>query len=191
MRVGGNRSGFQKRIRQRAEARDEQAHELGVELRAGAAFEFGHGFLSGAALLVCAVGRDRVVGVGDGHDARTERYLVAVHAVGIAGAIEIFVVMADDPADARDGAQRLQNFRAEGYVLFHRLPLFGIQRAVLIQNIFRDADLADVVKQRAQANFLGFDFVHSQRLAQQHGVSRHFQRVTLRVVVLRVDRQRE
>ena len=48
----------------------EAANDFGVELVGGAAFQFGKGFFRVARFFVGAFGRDGVVGIGDGDDAR-------------------------------------------------------------------------------------------------------------------------
>ena len=66
MLLGGAAHGF-----------DEAADDFWIELVCGAAFEFGESFFGVARFLVGALGRDGVVGVGDGDDARAEGNLIA------------------------------------------------------------------------------------------------------------------
>src|SRR5215207_5092992 len=68
-----------------------------VELRAGAPAEFREGRLVVLRAAVAAVGSDGVEGVDDGEDARGCVYLVAAQSARIAGAVPLFVVLADDP----------------------------------------------------------------------------------------------
>ena len=90
----------------------EAANDFRVELVGGAAFQFGEGFFGVARFFVGAFGRDGVVGIGDGDDARAEGNLVGGEAIGIAGAIVKFVMVANHFADAIHGGEGLQNFRA-------------------------------------------------------------------------------
>ncbi len=60
----------------------EETHEIGIELRTGAALELGQSRGGGARLLVGALGGDGVEGIGDGDDARAERNVLAAQAVG-------------------------------------------------------------------------------------------------------------
>ena len=67
-----------------AKARYERSDQFRIKLRAAATFEFLNGLLRGARFLVGALGSDRVIGVGDGNDARTERDLVAGESLRVA-----------------------------------------------------------------------------------------------------------
>src|SRR5208282_3199920 len=124
----------------------EGTDDFRVELVCSAAFEFGEGFFGVASFLVGALGGDGVVGIGDGDDARAQGDLVAGEAIGIAGAIVKFVMVANHFADAVHGGEGLENFRAEFGVGFHGGPLGGVERAGFIENGFGDADFADVVQ---------------------------------------------
>src|SRR5215211_249033 len=68
-----------------------------VELRAGAPAEFREGRLVALRAAVAAVGSDGVEGVDDGEDACRDVYLVAAQSARIAGAVPLFVMLADDP----------------------------------------------------------------------------------------------
>ena len=150
-----------------AESVNENADQLGVELGAGAAFEFGEGLLCGACFFVRAFGSDGVVGVGDADDAGAERNVRAGEAVGIAGAVEELVMVKDDLLDAAEDAERLEDFCAEVDVGLHRLPLIGVERAALIEDGFGDADLANVVEDAGQANLLDFGVAEAQGLGDE------------------------
>jgi len=76
-----------------AHGADEGLNELGIELGAGAALEFGQGLLGGAAFFVATVAGDGVVGIGDSDDARAKGNAFAGQGFGIAGAVEKFVVV--------------------------------------------------------------------------------------------------
>src|SRR5580658_1314804 len=152
----------------------EAADYFWIELVGGAAFQFGEGFLGIASFFVGALGSDGVVGVGDGDDARAKGNLIGGEAVGIAGAIVKFVMVANHFADAIHGGERLENFRAELGVGFHGGPFGGVERAGLVQDDFRDADFADVVQQAGETNFLDLGLVHAQGLRDHDGIRGNF-----------------
>ena len=145
-----------------AHGADEGCDQLRIELGAGAAFEFGEGLLGGAAFFVAAVAGDGVVGIGDGDDARAERDAFGGERFRVTGAVEKFMVVQNHFADASERNERLQKFSAEGDVGLHGVPLFEIERAALVENNFRDANLADVVEDGAEADFLDLEIVHAQ-----------------------------
>ena len=66
-------------------------------------------------------------------------------ALGIAGAVEEFVVMQDHFPNARERHEGFENFCAEKDVGLHGVPFFGIKRAALVEDGFGNADFADVV----------------------------------------------
>jgi hypothetical protein len=80
----GDEDGLDQRVGQAAQTQYERADQFGIKLRATATFEFLKGLLRGARLLVRAFGSDRVIGIGDGNDARAERDLVAGESLRIA-----------------------------------------------------------------------------------------------------------
>src|SRR2546430_1560059 len=71
----------------------ENLDDFRVELRIRAAFQFGQSIGCRAALFVRSIARDGVVRIGNGHDARTERNILANHGVRVAGSIEKFMVV--------------------------------------------------------------------------------------------------
>src|SRR5580658_4752907 len=169
----------------------EAADYFWIELVGGAAFQFGEGFLGIASFFVGTLGSDGVVGVGDGDDAGAEGNLIGGEAVGIAGAIVKFVMVANHFTDSMHGGERLKNFCAELGVGFHGDPFGGVEWAGLIQNGFGNADFADVVQQTGETDFLYFGLVHAQGLRDHHRIRGDFLRVTLGVAVFRVNSERE
>src|SRR5205085_1246277 len=156
----GGRGNFSDRGRLRRHGADKKFHDGSVKLRIRAALQLGqsvHGFTGP---LVRAVAGDGVVGVGDGNDARAQGNVLPGQCVRIARAVEEFVVVKNHFADTRERRQRVEDLGAKLHVCLHGLPLFGIERAVLAQDAFRNTDLADVVKHGTQTNlfhFLVFD----------------------------------
>ena len=92
-------------------------------------------------------------------------------------------------ADTRERRQRVEDLRAKLHVCLHGLPLFGIERAVLAQDAFRNTDLADVVKHGTQTNLFHFLVFDPHGFCDQRRIRRDFLRVALGVVILGVDRQ--
>ena len=153
--------------------------------------QFGKRFVRAARLLVGALGRDRVVGIGNRDNPRAIGNLFAAQAIGIPGAVVKLVVMAHHQPNQVHRFERLQNLRAQQRVGLHRFPFFGIERAGLVQDNFRDSHFTDVVEQAGQANFLHLFLVQVQRLRDHHRVGRNFLRMSLGVVILSVNRQRQ
>ncbi len=169
--AGEERGDFDDGIGELAHGADEEFDKARVKLRSPQRSSFGKGLFRGAAFFVAAVAGDGVVGIGDGDDARAERNIFSRQCLRVSGSIEKFVMVQDHAADARERHQRLQQFSAEGYVGLHRVPLFQIQRAALIQDRFGDAHFADIVQDRAKANLFHFQFGHAQGFGQQRRVS--------------------
>ena len=97
------------------------------------------------------------------------------------------MVMQNHEANAREGSQRFEQFRAEIHVGLHSFPFFGIQRTTLVEDGFRDADFSDVVKYSGKTHLFDFGFGHAERFGKQGGVSRNFLRVTLSVLILGIN----
>src|ERR1700676_3388329 len=90
-------------------------------------------------------------------------------------------------ADAGERNERLEKFSAEGNMRFHGVPLFEVERAALVENDFGDANLADVVENGAEADFLDFEIAHAEGFGEKGGVGGNFLRVALGVLILGVD----
>src|SRR5437016_8934480 len=73
----------------------EDFDDRSVELGVAAALQFGEGVGSAARFFVSAVAGDRVVGVGNGDDARTDRDVLAGERLRITRAVVKLVVMQD------------------------------------------------------------------------------------------------
>src|SRR6266481_4572839 len=168
---GGGGSDFDDGVGELAQSAHEDFDNFGVELGVGTAFELREGFGGEAALLVSAVAGDGVVGVGDGDNARAERDLFADETVGVARAIEEFMMVQNHLANVSERSEGLENLRAELNVRLHGFPFIRIERAALVQNIFGNADLADVVEHGAKSNFFDFYVGHAQGFGDKRGVS--------------------
>src|ERR1044071_1212966 len=78
---------------------DQRVHDLRVVARVDEGLDALDGVFEAHALLVRAVGRHRVEGVGDRDDARLHRYLVALQALRVALAVHHLVVHVHAPRD--------------------------------------------------------------------------------------------
>ena len=103
-------------------------------------------------LFVAAFACQRVIYIGERHDLRGNRYLLAGETVRIAAAVIAFVVPAADLVGLAHerlvlvGLQTLQNGRTHGGVRFHDFERFAGQSARLVENTLGDVDLANVVQ---------------------------------------------
>ncbi len=111
----------------------------------------------------------------------------ARESVGIAGTIEEFVVVQNHKADARELRERLEEPCGERHVGLHGVPFFGIERAVLVEDVFGDADFADIVEDGGQTNFLDFGFGQTERFSEQSSVGGNLLGVALGVLILGID----
>ena len=110
-----------------------------------------------------------MIGIAGEDDPAADRDRRACEAVWIALAVPALVLVADDAshgAQARDGAQ---DALADRRVLTHDHPLPLAQRAGLVQDLVRNPDLADVVKERRGADAADLFAVQRQRVAHPRG----------------------
>src|SRR5205807_6114858 len=91
----------------------------------------------------------RVKTIDDRHDSRGNGNLLAFKSVGIAAAIPLFMMMAYDRHDRIRKIYAAQNLSAHGCVDLHLFELGGSKSPGLVQDVIRNRQLADVVKQRA------------------------------------------
>ena len=108
----------------------------------------------GHAAAIRAIGRERVEAVDDREDARADRDRFAGDAIGIAGAVPVLVVVADDGHDRIGKVDRRENLRADRRMQLHLLELGRRQLAGLVEDVFRHGDLAGVVQQRRRLDRL-------------------------------------
>src|SRR5512141_1475192 len=85
---------------------EEDRHQLRVELRAAQPAQLVGGSVVWLRWLIRPAVNHRLVRVGDGHDARAERDVLATQPVRIAAAVEALVVVADDRREGARSAQR-------------------------------------------------------------------------------------
>src|SRR5262249_31643293 len=96
------------------------------------------------------VARHRVERIADVHDARLERDLAAADAVRVPLAVPALVRRAYDRPNVGETIDRREDPRAEHRMLPDELELRVGQRPRLPEDLGRDADLADVVEERAE-----------------------------------------
>src|SRR3989442_4444208 len=133
---------------------DEVVDDDRVELRALAGFQLGERELGCAPLAVGAGRRHGVIGIADGHDARVQRDVLARQSVRVAAAVVPLVVVQDDVQDLPEGLDRLEDARAQDGVHAHDELLVLVELAFFEQDLVDDADLADVVQDRGQAQLV-------------------------------------
>ena len=109
----------------------------------------------------------RVKRIRDVHDACGQRDVFGAQPERIPAAVGAFVVQLDDRQVRRQKRHLPQDPRAEPGMPFDLLELLTRQRPVLAQDLIADADLADVVQQRAKAQHLDLSS------GQVHGSTNH------------------
>ena len=112
------------------------------------------GELQAVGFLIRPVGGDGVERVGHAHDAGVERDLLAPEAVRIAAAVPGLVVRPDGRDRLAELLDRRHDLGADHRVRLHLLELFFRELARLAQDLVLDADLADVVQQRADPDLV-------------------------------------
>ena len=88
-------------------------------------------------------------GIGHGHDPSAEGDRLALEPVRITEPVPALVVMAHDRTHCGKQLERLQEVVSYLGVRPHERPFLGGQRGRLEQHAVGDADLADIVQQRA------------------------------------------
>ena len=130
---------------------EEDARDLRVELRAGAALDLGQRLVTAQRRPVGPVARHRVERVGDGEHARLERDLLAGLAGRIAVPVPALVVVEHVRDRLAQGRHAQQDPRADLRVLADLRELVVVEPALLAQHLVGDRELADVVQRAADA----------------------------------------
>ena len=76
-------------------------------------------------------------------------------------------------------------------MILHNFPFVRVERAVLVQNLRRNSNLADVMQKPAKVNLFDLGLVQAEFFREQTRVGGHLLRVALRVVVFSVNSQRQ
>ena len=170
---------------------EERLHDDRVEVRPGVLRDDGDGLLVRPGLAVGPGRGQGVVDVGDGQDARRERDVLALQAAGVAGAVPLLVVVLDDRQDGPGEVDGVQDVRAPLRVFLDLLELLVRQAARLEQDVFGNAQLADVVQQRAGVQSLQLVPRQAHLLRRRHRVALDAQDVLVGVLVLGVNSEGE
>ena len=152
---------------------DEYRHEPRIQRAAGLVLQQRDRALRTERPVIRPFGRDRVVVVDDGQDARADRDAFAREALRIALAVPSFVVAEDERRDRIRERHGGDDFRPDLRVNPDLLKLLLRQRARLRQDVLGDGELADVVQQRRGLDALDFVRRQARRLRQPGGVDLH------------------
>ena len=136
---------------------------------------------------VRARGRDRVERVGDADDPRLDRDPLPREPVRIAAAVPALVMPAHRRGERRV-AEALDHLAARGGVLLHELELRVGEPTRLVDDLRRDAQLADVVDRRGGLGAFHLLVRQVHALRDHRHVARDAARVTVQVRVLGVQR---
>ncbi len=131
---------------------DEHLGERGIELRAGAAFDFLQHGVQRQGGAVGAGGAHGVEGIGDADDAAHERDFFAGELVGIAAAVPAFVVIEHAGDDVLQLADVAEDLGADGGMFFDGVEFCFGEAAGFGEHGFGHADLADVVQQAGEVD---------------------------------------
>src|SRR5262249_8085489 len=162
-----------------------------IELRSGCLVQSAQRLLGKEPLAIWPVGRHRVVRVADEDDPRLDRDLVANEPVGIAVTVEPLVTVAHDRPHLFEPVDRGDDLLAELRVSLDDLALRGRQRSRLRQDRLRDADLPDVVEERAELEPLQRCALETELPADLQGEVGDPARVRRRVLVVGLERVRK
>ena len=157
--------------------------------------------LSVSSTRACAAGQGLLVRPGRGHhiervghrdDATCEGDLFAGQAVRVSVTVEALVVFARGPAPVtQPGPQADEPLVARRRVVSHLLPLFGCELALLVEDLGRYVELADVVQQRGPVQARRALRVETELLADEVGVGPHPFAVPACQAVVAADRPEE
>ena len=141
---------------------------------------------------VAAHRRHGLVRVGHGDDAPRQGDLVTPEAVGIAGAVESLVVLADrvQPV-AEPRLEGLGEALAFEGVTLDDVPFTRVELARLVEDGRRDGELPDVVEERAPPQAVGVLGREPQLLGDELGERPNTLRVPASASVVRVERSGE
>jgi hypothetical protein len=168
----------------------ERVHDARMELRPAAAQQLGACELDRLRLLVRAAAHDHFERVRRGDDVRLHRDVVACEPLRIAVSVIALVVRANDRDEVAQRLDRGEDRCADGRVRAHEHPFVLRERAGLVEDGVRDADLADVVQRRAQLHGAARR-VETHLLGDGAGEGPPRAPVAACVRIARVDRGRE
>src|ERR1700724_470614 len=131
---------------------EERADDPWVEVATAPGLDLLQRLIQAQGWTVDPVGDHGFKGIGDSDDARAERDLLALEALGISGAVEFLMVMADQRRDMMQALDRTDDIGADLWMATHPRHLVFRQRHRLPENPIRDPDLADVMEDGAQTD---------------------------------------
>ena len=170
----------------------EDRHQVGlVEAALDLGVEFVERRLDAERAPVRTLGRKCVEHVGDCGDLREEGDRAPRQPVGIAAAVEAFVMAADDRTHRRERAQLLAQALADHRVLPHGLNFGEGERPGLEQDGIGDRDLAKIVQVAPAMQRLDVVVVETERRADAGGVAGEPLAVPFGIGVARLDGERE
>src|SRR3989442_7516598 len=182
--AGGGENGGHLRLGKGQEAFDDH----GVELRAGGNGQAAHGLLEGKPRAV-RPGRDHgVKRVNHRNDARNDGNLGGLQTGGIAGAVEVFVVMEDVQSGALKARQHTQHGPAIFGMLLHQGVFLRVELRWLAQNRIRNPHFADVMQERGNFQILKLFLLEAEFLAHTHAPFGETRAVDAGVEILQIEK---
>src|SRR5207253_1435256 len=167
---------------------EEDLDDRRVELRPRTVTEPSARFLDTEAFPVRPVRGHRVERVANEDDPRLDRDLLAGLAVRVAVPVPALVAAPHDRANLGQTGDRLEDPLAELGMQLDDLPLLGRERSGFKEDARRDADLADVVEERAQLDSLQRGRVEAELTADLERHVRYRARVRRGVLVVGLER---
>ena len=166
----------------------EDACDVRVELRAGAALDLLAGLLGGNAAPVGASGGERGVGVGDSDHAGFVWNLLACQTGWVAAAIPALVVVVDRRGESGQARNAFDDAAADQRMQLGDLALLGAQGAWSQEHAVGDAELADVSQHAGEDQALARAGVEVEPPPDRLEAGRHLVRARPRERILGLDR---
>ena len=171
-------------------AAHEVLREHGVEMEFAPLINLAQGFGGGDALVVAAVGRQRVIHVDDGGHLRQFADGVTGQMIGVAAAVApLMVVQGDVEGYGAQLGRAAQDIVAIARMALDQRKFFRRQGTWFVQHAIGHQRLACVVQQAAQAGLVRGGAIDAPRAAKRHQQRAHADGVQEGVVVLVLDAQ--
>jgi len=129
--------------------RQERLDDQRIELRATGFDEAARGFVERQAAAIRARGNHGVEGINHGDDAGADGDLRFLQLRGIAGAVEIFMMVEDEKAGAFEAGKTAKDSPTEFRMTLDDRVFFVGEASGLVEDAVGNADFADVVKESA------------------------------------------
>src|SRR6267378_214475 len=166
----------------------ERLHAAGIELGSAAARDLQARLGERRRLAIRPVAGHRVQRIRDREDARAERDRLSPELVRISAAVPALLVREHDLRGGAEEVDGLQDAVAHLGMPPHLRPLCLGQRTRLEENAVRNADLADVVEERAAADVLDLVLGYAHPPGDGDGVAHHALGVIAGLVLASVER---